>query len=64
MTNERNGESMPYDVNAFCTLLARIMHRCLIEKDARFLALISVPPTEVTTSVTVQKSEVIHDQAA
>ena len=64
MTNDINSESMPYDVNAFCTLLARIMHRCLIEKDARFLALISVPTTEVVSSPTVQKSEAIHDQAA
>ncbi len=59
MTNDTNNiESMPYEVKALCSLLARIMHRCLVEKDARFIVLISVPV------VVVENSEVMHDQAA
>lgn len=44
------------DVIAFCTLLARIMHRCLMEQDPRIMELLDLP--------IVQKSEVTNEQAA
>ena len=47
------------EVVAFCGLLARIMHRCLQERDPRILSLIDVPVATVT-----QKSEVSHEYAA
>ncbi len=44
------------EIVAFCSLLARIMHRCLTERNPRIMALLDLP--------TVQGSEVTNEQAA
>ena len=35
-------ESLPSDVQAFCKLIARIMMRCLREKDPRVMEILSL----------------------
>lgn len=57
-------ETLPYDVVALCSLLSRIMHRCLAEKDAQFLALLSQNTTEVECLTTVQLNEVTDEKVA
>ena len=44
------------EIVAFCSLLARIMYRCLTERNPRIMALLDLP--------IVQGSEVAHEQAA
>jgi hypothetical protein len=55
----QRADLLPSEVVAFCGLLARIMHRCLRERDPRILSLIDVPVATVT-----QNSEVSHEYAA
>ena len=43
------------EVVSLCALLARIMHRCLQERDPRIVSLLSL---------TIQPQEVSHEQAA
>ena len=49
-------EPLAPEIVAFCSLLARIMHRCLTERNPRIMALLDLP--------TVQGSEVTNEQAA
>jgi hypothetical protein len=57
-------DALPFEVVALCSLLARIMHRCLVEQDAHFMAIISLPVQEIVCYPTVQGSEVLYEQAA
>jgi hypothetical protein len=60
MANETQSvETLSSDVLALCALLARIMRRCLVERDARIMALLSLPSTSIAYG-----SEVKHEQAA
>ena len=59
-------EELSSDVKRFCALLARIMYRCLKERDPRLLALlkesaIGHPPEGEDSAV---RSEDIPDQSA
>jgi len=49
-------EPLPSEVVAFCTLLARIMYRCLLEQDVRIMALLN--------AATPQGSEAVRAQIA
>ena len=44
------------EIVAFCSLLARILYRCLMERNPRIIALLDLP--------TIQGSEVKNEQAA
>lgn len=57
-------QSLPSEVVAFCSLLARIMYRCLAEQDERLLALLSLPPTQSAGDTSIEQSEVAHEQVA
>lgn len=48
-------EPLAPEIVSFCTLLARIMHRCLQERDPRIVSLLSV---------SALPQEVSHEQAA
>jgi hypothetical protein len=50
-----NVESLSPEIVAFCALLARILYRCLQERDPRIVSLIGVPQIA---------QEVSHEQAA
>lgn len=52
------GETLPSEVLAFCRLIARILHRCLHERNARILELLKQPPAISTESLLTQKE---HD---
>jgi hypothetical protein len=54
--NTQQVDPLPPEVVALCTLLARIMYRCLTERNPRIMALLDLP--------TVQGSEVTNEQAA
>ena len=52
-------EPLAPEIVEFCTLLARILNRCLREQDPRILSLVNAPIIS-----TLQSSEVIHEHAA
>jgi hypothetical protein len=52
-------EALSSDVVAFCALLVRILQRSIAEKNARILALLSLPAMSV-----VQTDEVTYELAA
>lgn len=54
VTSQQQEEALHPEVVAFCSLLARIMNRCLQEQDPRIMALINAPVAPV------QESEVSH----
>ena len=52
-------EVLSSDVVALCALLARIMRRCILERDERIMKVLSVSSVSVA-----QNSEVVHESAA
>ncbi len=55
-------ETLHPDVVAFCTLIARIYYRVLIEQDSHVMAMIATPIAEIE-ACTVEESEVAREAA-
>lgn len=55
-------ETLHPDVVAFCTLIARIYHRVLVEQDAQVMAMIAAPLAESEVCL-MAESEAVREAA-
>ena len=58
---DRQSETLPSEVIALCRLMARIMNRCLLEQDTRFLDLLK---QSTSTSHYIEKSNGKNEHVA
>lgn len=49
-------QPLPSEIVAFCSLIARIAHRCLIEQNATFLALIATTPVDQQQAIECERA--------
>jgi hypothetical protein len=62
--NREQRDELPSEVAMLCSLLARIIYRCLKERDARLLALLKEPTSEHAGEHDAPVSGRLPDQSA